>query len=168
MRLARSLLVAGCLLCGGAQASADLDQARLAFRGQALAWPAAFARFSTAAANGDGAAAYYLALMYRNGMGTAPDAAASAHWMTAAAKAGLPAAMFMLSNMLAGAEGIARDEGAARTWLEASAERDYPEALQQLALAVQDGRLGFVRDEVRAAQLFKELAHAMKHRPPEP
>ncbi|MES2325275.1 MAG: hypothetical protein V4633_23715 [Pseudomonadota bacterium] len=74
------------------------------------------------------------------------------------------AAMFTLSNMLTSGEGVAPDAAAARTWLEAAAALENPEALQQLALHLQEGTLGYARDEVRAAQLLRTLAHAMKHR----
>ncbi|HEY0491173.1 MAG TPA: hypothetical protein VGD30_16810 [Telluria sp.] len=74
--------------------------------------------------------------------------------------------MFRLSYMLHAGEGAAKDGRAARQWLERAAERDYPEAMQQLAMALRDGSMGFERDEQRAALLMKEMAHAMKHRAP--
>jgi len=66
--------------------------------------------------------------------------------------------------MLQAGEGAPRDDAAARRWLEAAAQREYPEALQQMALHIQDGTLGYARDEARAAQLMRAVAHAMKHR----
>ncbi len=88
---------------------------------------------------------------------------AMAHF-EAAARLHHPAAMFALSNMLAAGEGAARDETAARRWLERAADLDYPEALQQMALHLHDGSLGYPRDEQRAAQLMRAVAHALQHR----
>ena len=81
-----------------------------------------------------------------------------------AAKAGHPAAMFILSAMLMSGEGAPRNAVAARDWLEAAAGLEYPEAIQQLALNFQDGTNGYRRDPERAAELLRELAHAMTHR----
>ncbi|RJG21080.1 tetratricopeptide repeat protein [Massilia cavernae] len=167
MRLRRAVLLAAFVLCGSVQAG-SLDAAKLAFTGGAHEWPSAVAQFSTAAAQGDGAASYYLGLMQRNGMGTPRDSVRAAASMQVAADAGIPAAMFILSNMLYAGEGVARDERAGRRWLEVAAEHDYPPAIQQVAMAVRDGALGYERDEVRAEQLVRELAHAMKHQPREP
>lgn len=159
----RLALLAGVLACSAGAWAADLAPAKRAFQGGEQDWPRAIAEFGAAAGKGDGGAAYYLALMHRNGMGTARDSTKAASLMLTAARAGVPAAMFILSNMLRAGEGIARDENAARTWLERAAGEGHAEALQQMALAVGDGTLGFERDEQRAAQLMKELAHAMRH-----
>lgn len=112
------------------------------------------------------AAAYELGRSYRNGDGVARDAVRALRSFERAAALGHPAAMFTLSNMLAAGEGCARDDGAARHWLEAAAELEYPEALQQMALHLQHGSLGYTRDERRAEQLLAVMGHAMKHRSP--
>lgn len=101
---------------------------------------------------------------YRNGAGVVRDSERAYRLVRSAAILQHPAAMFTLSNMLVAGEGVAPDPAAARTWLEAAAALENPEALQQLALHLQEGTLGYARDEVRAAQLLRELAHAMKHR----
>ena len=150
----KALLLA-CCLAGAAQAD-TLDAARAAFRGDARAWPQAWAQLQPEARGGSAAAAYYLGLMYRNGMGVARDSRLAAHWLGVAAQGGVAAAMFTLSNMLREGEGVARDEAGARRWLEAAAASDYPEALQELAMQESDA--------VRAAQLMKQAAHAMQHR----
>lgn len=106
--------------------------------------------------------------LQRSGVGGGRDRAQVARARLASAHAGVPAAMYLLSNMLYAGDGIERDEGAAREWLEAAAERDHPEAMQQLAMGLRDGSMGFARDEQRAAVLIKEMAHAMKHRAPAP
>lgn len=156
MRLGALLLA--CCLFAQAQARDGQDAARRAFHGDPHGWPAAFMMFKADAVGGDARAAYYLGLMYRNGMGTGRDSGLAAHWLGVAAAREVPAAMFTLANMLRAGEGLARDETAARKWLEAAAEREYPEALQQMALAEPD--------PARAGQLMKEAAHAMTHREP--
>lgn len=157
------MLLAAALSCSAGACAADLASAKRAFQSGEQGWPHAIAGFRAAAGKGDGPAAYYLALMHRNGMGTARDSVRAAELMSAAARAGVPAAMFMLSNMLRAGEGVAADESAARMWLERAADSGHAEALQQMALAVGDGTLGFERDEQRAAHLMKEMAHAMRH-----
>ncbi len=92
------------------------------------------------------------------------DSAQAAQAMLASARAGVPGAMFLLSNMLYAGVGVQKNEGEARKWLEAAAALDHPEAMQQLAMALRDGSMGFGRDEQQAAVLIKEMAHAMKHR----
>jgi TPR repeat protein len=111
----------------------------------------------------EGPHAYARALAHRNGIGMAPDARIAAQWMAKAAGEGEARAMFAYSNMLWTGEGVTRDEALSRFWLEAAAERELPEALQELALALRHGARGFALDEARAAVLFQELAHAMRH-----
>lgn len=168
MRFKRGLVVAGMALFAGAAQADGLDLARQQFKGPSSGWIQAFASMGAAAAAGDARGAFYLALMYRNGMGTDADSARAAYWFEAAARGGVPAAMFMLANLLADGEGVAKDETAARHWLEKAAEREYPEAALMIALALREGNLGYERDEARAEQAMKEAAHALKHRPPEP
>ena len=101
---------------------------------------------------------------YRHGAGVPQDSARAFALIDSAARDGHPAAMFIVASMLAAGEGAPTDAARARHWLEAAAEREYPEALQQLAMNLRDGAHGYERDEARAAQLLRELAHAMKHR----
>lgn len=81
-----------------------------------------------------------------------------------AARAGHVPAMFILSSMLMAGEGTPRDEARGRQWLERAVEEENPEAMQQLALYLHDGLAGYARDEQRAAQLMRKMAHALKHR----
>ncbi|NML60805.1 bifunctional 2',3'-cyclic-nucleotide 2'-phosphodiesterase/3'-nucleotidase [Massilia sp. RP-1-19] len=127
-----------------------------------------FALYAVDLAKGGASAASSAGTMLRSGMGTRRDSAHTARAMLASARAGDPAAMFLLSNVLYSGQRMPRDEGGARKWLEAAAERDHPEAMQQLAMALRDGSMGFDRDEQRAAALIKEMAHALKHRAPAP
>ena len=119
---------------------------------------------ASAAAAPAGQAEFDLGRKVRNGAGVARDAARAYQLIHRAAILQHPAAMFTLSNMLVAGEGVPPDRAAARSWLEAAAALENPETLQQLALHLQEGTLGYARDEVRAAQLLRQLAHAMTHR----
>ena len=92
---------------------------------------------------------------YRNGTGVAVDQAHAARLFERAAQAGNADAAFTLANMLRAGEGVAQDPVAAHRWLLRAADGESPEALQQLAMEEPD--------PARAAQLFKEAAHALKH-----
>lgn len=102
------------------------------------------------------AAQFALGLKHRNGIGMPPDSATAHKLVRKAAEAGYPAAMFTLSYMLAQGEGAPPDVAASQRWLRAAADLDYPEALQHLALQEPD--------PVKAAQLMRAAAHALKHR----
>jgi TPR repeat protein len=93
--------------------------------------------------------------MYRNGTGVAVDKARAARLFEQAALQGDADAAFTLSNMLRDGEGVPRDPVAAQRWLQRAADGESPEALQQLAMNESD--------PARAAQLFKEAAHALTH-----
>jgi TPR repeat protein len=91
----------------------------------------------------------------RNGDGVAVDKAHAARLFERAAQAGDADAAFLLANMLRDGEGVPQDRLAAQRWLLQAAAGESPEALQQLAMEEPD--------PARAAQLFKEAAHALKH-----
>ena len=93
--------------------------------------------------------------MYRNGIGVAVDKARAARLFEQAALAGDADAAFTLANMLRDGEGVPQDRLAAQRWLRRAADGESPEALQQLAMEE--------TDPARAAQLFKEAAHALTH-----
>ncbi len=101
--------------------------------------------------------------MYRHGDGVAVDSKRAFALIERAARHGDAAAMFTLSNMLEAGEGAPRDRKAAQRWLEAAAQREFAPALQQLALYLQDGLMGYAADKARAAQLLRMAAHAVKH-----
>jgi TPR repeat protein len=101
---------------------------------------------------------------YRHGDGVRRDSVRAFALIERAAVKGDPAAMFTLSNMLAAGEGTGANLDAARTWLEKAADLEYPQALQQLALNLQDGLMGYAVDRDRSAQFMREAAHALRHR----
>jgi TPR repeat protein len=143
--------------CASVQA-VDLAAARLAMAGPPAGWPRALAELTSAARDGDAAAAYWAGLMVRNGKGTAPDSAAAIGWLDQAARGGVPEAMFVLANMRIAGEGGAAVAAAGRHWLERAGALGHPGALQQLAQMAHDEG-----DGERAEGLLKEAAHAMKH-----
>jgi len=152
-------------------AAGALDAAKSMLRGPEASpstWPRAFAIFDSAARKGDPAAAYYLGLMYRNGMGVERNSRTAAQWLSFAAKRQVAPAMFIYANMLLTGEGVPRNERLARTWLEKAAELEHPEASMQVALGMRDGSMGFERNEALAEMQMKQAAHAMRHRAPEP
>lgn len=156
---------------GDVPAAVALDQAKRYLRGTPATpvnWPKALALFGGAAKSGDPAAAYYLGLMYRNGMGVARDSRTAARWLEFAANRQVPAAMFVLANLLLVGEGVARDELAARRWIEKAADLEYPEAVMAMALGLRDGSMGFERNEALAEVQMREAAHALRHRRTEP
>lgn len=114
--------------------------------------------------SGDARAAFHLGRLYRNGIGVAADSKRAFQLIESAALKRHPPAMLILSNMLASGEAGRADQAAARSWLEGAADLDYPEALQQLALVLHAGAMGYSADPVRSALLFRKAAHAMKHR----
>lgn len=115
-----------------------------------------------ALANGPSQAHFDLGRHYRHG--PQQDSARAFGLIEQAASSGHAAAMFILSGMLLQGEGRPADPVAARRWLERAAELENPEALQQLAMNLQQGAGGYERDEARAAQLMRQVAHALTHR----
>ncbi|MBE3025850.1 tetratricopeptide repeat protein [Janthinobacterium sp. GW458P] len=147
-----------------AAAGPDLTaQAKVLMRAGAATQPQARILFEREAGQGSGAAAYYLGLMHKNGMGGPQDGAAALRWLELAAQRGVAPAMFIVANMLADT-----DEARARRWLDAACDLAYPEALQQKSVALAEGRMGYAHNEAQSFLYLKMATHAMGHRPPEP
>jgi hypothetical protein len=164
--LSASLLAA---LAPPAASAGSLDEARLSLRGSATTpvnLPKAFSLFSSAAKAGDPLAAYYLGLMYKNGMAVARDTKAAARWLQFAANRAMPAAMFVLANLYLSGDGVAKDEQIARRWIEKAADLEYPEAVMAMAIGLRDGSMGFERNEALSEAHMKFAAHALEHRQP--
>lgn len=161
--LAVVMLAAAC--CAQAQegVSETVAQAKVLMRSGHAAAPQARLLFEQAAGQGSGAAAYYLGLMLKNGMGGETDNVAALRWLELAARRQVAPAMFIAANMLA-----SRDAARARYWLDAACALDYPEALMQKAIALQEGALGYAPDPQQSALYFRMAEHAMGHRQPEP
>jgi TPR repeat protein len=152
---------------GRAAPAGSLEQARLYLRGNsqlAANLPKAFALFNSAARAGDPQAAYYLGMMYRNGMAVAVDAKAAAHWLTFAANRQMPAAMFALANLYLHGEGVRRDDLAARRWIEKAADLEYPDAVMAMAIGLRDGSMGFERNEALSETQMRFAQRALERR----
>jgi TPR repeat protein len=119
------------------------------------AWALAACLVCLPAAGQDAKSDVREARAYRNGTGVAVDKARAVRLFERAAQAGDADAAFLLSSMLRVGEGVDRDPAAAARWLQRAADAESPEALQQLAMEEPD--------PARAAQLFKEAAHALTH-----
>jgi TPR repeat protein len=124
--------------------------------------PRAFQLFSGAAQKGDPLAAYYLGMMYQNGMAVARNMPAAAHWLQFAANRETPAAMFALAKLYLAGDGVKRDELAARRWIEKAADLDYPEAVMAMAIGLRDGSMGFERNEALAETQMRFANRALK------
>ena len=159
-----AVLAVGCI---GSAAAGPVDEARLYLDGSATTradLPKAFHLFSAAAKAGDPLAAYYLGLMYKNGMAVARDARAAARWMKFAASRDMPAAMFVLAKLYLSGDGVPHDEQAARRWIEKAADLEYPEAVMAMAIGLRDGSMGFERNEALSEAHMKMAARALQHR----
>jgi TPR repeat protein len=152
-----------------AAAVSPVEEARRCLRGSEHApanLPRAFQLFSGAAKAGDPLAAYYLGMMYKNGMAVARDAKAAAQWLQFAAKRQMPAAMFALANLYLSGDGVKRDEQAARRLIEKAADLEYPEAVMAMAIGLRDGSMGFDRNEALAETQMRFANRALARRAP--
>ncbi|MCU6498328.1 sel1 repeat family protein [Rugamonas sp. A1-17] len=164
-------VLAACVLAAigiaGHAVAGPVDEARLYLRGGsgvAANLPKAFSIFSAAAKAGDPLAAYYLGMMYRNGMAVARDAKAAAHWLKFAADRQMPAAMFALANLYLSGDGVKRDEQAARHLIEKAADLEYPEAVMAMAIGLRDGSMGFDRNEALSETQMRFANRALAQR----
>ncbi|OBV38207.1 hypothetical protein [Janthinobacterium psychrotolerans] len=144
-------------------AAGQVDQAKVLMRSGEAGGPQARQLFEQAAGQGSGAAAYYLGLMFKNGIGGVQDSATALRWLELAGERQVAPAMFIAANMLAG-----RDAARARRWLDAACALEYPEALLQKAIALQEGTMAYAKDLKQSALYFRMAEHAMGHRQPEP
>ncbi|PHV28968.1 hypothetical protein CSQ93_07360 [Janthinobacterium sp. BJB426] len=162
MMLANLLLAAA--LASPVVAAPDVTaQAKVLMRAGEASQPQARVLFEQAAGQGGGPAAYYLGLMFKNGMGGPQDGAAALRWLELAAQRGVAPAMFIVANML-----LDSDEARARYWLDAACDQNYPEALQQKSVALAEGRMGYAHNEEQSFLYLKMATHAMGHRAAEP
>jgi TPR repeat protein len=153
---------------GDVQAQVILGKALVTGRGGLVRDGREAARWLEPAANaGDPFAAYWLGVLLHSELGGRDDPQAVA-WLERAAKANLPAALFLLGGLYRDGRGVPVNHARAVECLEAAAEAELPEAIEALALAYRGGELGLARDEPKAAELLRELEHAIRHPQPEP
>jgi TPR repeat protein len=110
-----------------------------------------------------GYAAFYLASIYRNGYGVAPDPRAAFEWLERAANAGVPQAQFQLANVYRQDGVVRRDDTRALHWLVRAGKAELAEANLALAIAYRNGELGLKPDEDEYWSYVKETAHDYKH-----
>lgn len=158
-----NLLLAAVLAAPLASAPDATARAKVLMRAGEATQPQARVLFEQDARQGSGAAAYYLGLMFKNGMGGPQDGAAALRWLELAAQRGVAPAMFIVANMLADT-----DEARARLWLDAACDLEYPEALQQKSVALAEGLMGYAHSEEQSFLYLKMATHAMGHRAAEP
>lgn len=164
MKLRACLLAALVAAAPLAAAAPDATvQAKMLMRAGPASEPQARALFAQAAGQGSAAAAYYLGLMLKNGVGGPQDSAGAMRYLEQGAQGGVAPAMFILANLL-----LASDEDKARYWLDAACALDYPEALQQKSVALAEGQMGYAHNEELSFLYLKMATHAMGHRSPEP
>ena len=106
-----------------------------------------------AAAGGDGAAQYVVALRYlRN-----DNAAEAVRWLERAASAGLAPAQYRLGAMYERGQGVAKDLGRARSWYQSAAEKGNVKAMHNLAVTA-SARDDGTPDYALAAKWYGEAA----------
>ena len=114
-------------------------------------------RLRTAAANGDAAAAYEIAIRYSEGRGVIADLAEAARWYEQAAGKGLALAQFRYATMLEKGVGVKKDLGEARRYYLAAAEKGNAKAMHNLAVLYAEGIVG-KPDYTNAVEWFRRAA----------
>jgi localization factor PodJL len=106
-----------------------------------------------AAASGDAAAQYVVALRYLK----SDNAAEAARWLERAASAGLAPAQYRLGAMYERGQAVAKDLGRARSWYQSAAEKGNVKAMHNLAVTA-SARDGGTADYALAAKWYGEAA----------
>lgn len=158
-----ALMLGAAPIANAVDVAAQVVQAKILMRSGSSGAAQARLLFEQSAGQGSGAAAYYLGLMLKNGMGGEKDSVAALRWLELAAQRQVAPAMFIAANMLASS-----DMDQARHWLDAACALEYPEALMQKAIALQEGTMAYAKDPKQSALYFRMAEHAMGHRQPEP
>ncbi len=110
-----------------------------------------------AAAKGDPAAEYEIALRYTEGRGVVQNLAEAAGWFELAAKQGLAPAQFRLGGFYEKGFGVKKDLEAARTLYSAAADAGNAKAMHNLAVLYAEGIDG-KPDYANAAKWFRKAA----------
>jgi TPR repeat protein len=146
---------------------AALDLGRLNFYGRPGARPdyAQARAWFTPLADQLPAAAYYLALMDKNGLAGSIDLGKASEELIIASNGGIPDALFLLGSAYKSGNGIAKNDAEAIRCFQEAAVHEHAGAMLALALAYEHGEMGLPRDEYQANQLFA-LAHDAAQDPP--
>jgi localization factor PodJL len=110
-----------------------------------------------AAASGEPAAEYEIAVRYAEGKGVPADLEQAARWFERAAKAGLAPAQFRLGSLYEKGQGVTKDVSAARRLYTAAAQKGNAKAMHNLAVLHAEGVEGKPDYKV-AAQWFRSAA----------
>lgn len=110
-----------------------------------------------AAANGDPAAAYEVAMRHLDGRGVPQNLSEAARWLDRAANAGLAPAQFRLGSLYEKGQGVKKNLEAAQKLYVAAAEKGNAKAMHNLAVLHAEGALG-KPDYKIAAQWFRKAA----------
>ncbi len=123
------------------------------------------AALRTAAAKGDPAAQYEIALRFADGRGLPQNLNAAAQWFERAAKQGLAPAQFRLGGLYEKGLGVKKDLDAARRYYALAGEAGNAKALHNLAVLYAEGMDG-KPDYQTAAQWFRKAADLRHGRQP--
>jgi len=110
-----------------------------------------------AAAAGDPAAEFEVAVRFMDGRGLPHDAAKAVEWYRKAAAQGLAPAQYRLGSLYEKGEGVDRDLALARMWYQRAAEQGNRKAMHNLAVLYADGIDG-KPDYEKAATWFNQAA----------
>jgi TPR repeat protein len=105
--------------------------------------------FQTLADKNDPAAELWLAHLYQDGLGVAPNAAQAVTLLTKAADAGSARAAGQLGTLYLHGDGVLQDAGAAQRWLSLAAQHGDTVAQRELGLLYAQG-LGTAKDRQKA------------------
>jgi localization factor PodJL len=114
-------------------------------------------RLRNAAASGDSAAAYEVAVRFAEGRGVPVNLEEAARWYERAAAKGLAPAQFRYGSLLEKGQGVKKDLGAARRLYLAAADKGNAKSMHNLAVLYAEGIDG-KPDYASAAQWFHKAA----------
>jgi TPR repeat protein len=137
---------------------AQLDYAQLLagdFRTSLADQTAAGRLWLTVADRGDARGQYNYARWLRDSPAGPRDPSSAVPYLERAATSGLAEAQHMLGTLYRDGIGVTRDPARARTLYEQAAEQSYPASMFNLAAMIDTGP---VRDQARAAELYRALS----------
>jgi localization factor PodJL len=116
------------------------------------------AKLRDAAHNGDGSAAYEIAVRFAEGRGVATNLPEAARWFERAAQAGFAAAQFRLGSLYEKGQGVKKDLDKARENYLAAAAQGNAKAMHNLAVLYAEGGFTGKPDFTTAAKWFQKAA----------
>jgi len=134
--------------------------AMLGLHGEPVDYGRARSLLERAAAEDHPMALSLLSIMYRDGLGVEPDAAAAFALILRAAEAGFALAQYEAALSLFQGKGVARDDVTAAAWLEQASDSGVPAAQYAQAWCI---LTGFDVDEMEAERLLVAAASHFNH-----